>query len=274
MSKSAGLARYVHVALLREIGSAGDILQSKPAQDAMTHEVRKALKRARACLRLLRGLVDKAAYRATNSALRDIGAEFRTRRDAEALLATLRAVGMRASDGRLASGRLRRVLQSQVASTAVPRADAAGNAQRLADLVLKVATWEMPRGGRRAIRGALLHTFKRARSAYRRAKDSGRAADWHECRKQTKYWRQQLYLLEAALPGRLRALAEGSEVLADELGEERDLLLLRTEAAKQRPPSGRRDDQGALLACIDQRRRKLRRHIDPCAKSLYRHKWM
>ncbi len=273
MSKLAGLASYVQVALLREIGIAGNILQSQQAHDAMTHEVRKALKRARAYLRLLRGIVDKAGYRATNSALRDIGANFRKRRDAEALLATLRAVAVRAPGGRTASGRLQRVLRSQVVSTAVPGADAAANAQRLADLVLNVATWKMPDGGRRAVRGALLHTFKRARQAYRHARDSGLAADWHECRKQTKYWRQQLYLLGAALPGRMRALAEGSEVLADELGEERDLLLLRTEAASQRPSARRHDDQGALLACIDQRRRKLRRHIDPCAKSLYRHKW-
>ena len=234
--------------------------------------MRKALKRARAYLRLLRGLIDTCGYRATNSALRDIGGDFRRRRDAESLLSTLQAVGTRAPGGRPASRRLQRALQGEVARTAVPEADAAGNARRLADLVLKVAAWKMPRGGRRAVRSALLHTFKRGRKAYRRAKESGNAADWHECRKQTKYWRQQLYLLGAALPGRLRSLAGGSEVLADELGEERDLLLLRTEATKQRPSGGRHDDESALLACIDQRRRKLRRHIDPCAKSLYRHK--
>jgi CHAD domain-containing protein len=272
LSKAAGIASYIHVALLREIGVAGNILRSKHAGDAVTHEVRKALKRARAYLRLLRGLVDNRGYRATNSALRDIGSDFRRRRDAEALLSTLRALGTRAPGARPASGRLQRVLQSEVVRTAVPESDAAGNAQRLADLVLEVATWKMPRGGRRAVRGALLHTYRRARKAYRRAKTSGDAADWHECRKQTKYWRQQLYLLGAALPGRLRASADGSEVLADELGEERDLLLLRIEAAKHRPSREERDGQGVLFARIDQRRRKLRRHIDPCAKSLYRHK--
>jgi hypothetical protein len=74
-------------------------------------------------------------------------------------------------------------------------------------------------------------------------------------------------------------LAEDSDELADQLGEERDLLLLRMEAAKQQPRGrhdGRNDrahdSQSALLAYIDQRRRKLRRHIDPRAKSIYRHK--
>lgn len=279
LPKPAGLAGYIHVALLREVGIAGKLLQSQQPRDAVTHEVRKALKRARAYLRLLRGFIDQPDYRATNSALRDIGGECRGRRDAEALLSTLQSIGKRAPRGRPASRRLQRTLQEEVARQAVPAADAAGNAQRLADLVLQVATWEMPQGGRRAIRHALLHTFERARKAYRHAKDSGRAADWHECRKQTKYWRQQLYLLGAVLPARMRSLAEGSDELADELGEERDLLLLRAEAAKQQQ-RGRHDGQhershdsrSALLAYIDQRRRKLRRHIDPCAKSIYRHK--
>ncbi|HEX4376236.1 MAG TPA: CHAD domain-containing protein [Steroidobacteraceae bacterium] len=279
MPKPAGLAGYIHVALLREVGIAGRLLQSKQPRDAVTHELRKALKRARAYLRLLREFIDQHDYRATNTALRDVGGEFRGRRDAEALLSTLQAISKRDPRGRPASRRLQRTLQGAIARQAVPAADAAGNAQRLADLVLQVATWEMPQGGRRAIRHALLHTFERARKAYRHAKDSGRAADWHECRKQTKYWRQQLYLLGAALPARLRSLAEDSDELADQLGEERDLLLLRTEAAKQQPlgrHDGRNDSthdsQSALLAYIDQRRRKLRRHIDPRAKSIYRHK--
>ena len=61
----------------------------KAFRELQVHRARKALKRARAALRLLREGLDAAAFRAENAALRDAGRSLAPLRDVKAVLGAL-----------------------------------------------------------------------------------------------------------------------------------------------------------------------------------------
>src|SRR5436190_3926399 len=63
--------------------------------DSGIHEARKALKKARAALRLLRPRLEPAAYRAENALLRDAGRALAPLREARSMLDALAALRRR-----------------------------------------------------------------------------------------------------------------------------------------------------------------------------------
>jgi CHAD domain-containing protein len=104
---------------------------------------------------------------------------------------------------------------------------------------------------------ALSTTRARAGAAFRRARAKGTAAAFHAWRKRTKDLRHQLRLFRPAWPRMIKGVEHELARLADLLGDDHDLFLLRE--TLQEPAPAHAADAAAIRALIATRRAELQR---------------
>jgi CHAD domain-containing protein len=243
-------------------------LEGRTGEDTV-HEVRKATKRLRALLRLVRDHLGPVRYDRENRAFRDAARALSPVRDAEVLVATV---------DRLAAGggRRPRILAS-LRRAARARLDAAAKhgdsravrrriAARMRRARARVRAWPIRDDGWNALRDGVQRVYGRGRRRWRAAAAKPSVSKLHEWRKRAKDLRYALDLLEPLWPGMMKALADEADALADRLGEDHDLALLRRfalEAARDGT------DQREQLALIDAARRKLQADAWAVAARIY-----
>jgi CHAD domain-containing protein len=256
------------------------------------HETRKALKRLRALVRMLREELGEENFARENAALRDAGRQLAGARDAEVMVMTLD--GLLARDRRVGRrrgvARLRRALlaEREAAETRV-LGDAATRASVLDQLRAirrRVAVWPLhDSAGFEVLEPSLKRLYRQGRRRCRTAArgKGDRARAMHEWRKRVKDLRYAAEMLERRDPagtrgrgGRrrrkakrgqataIRTFARRADRLGEALGEEHDLAVLAerisakaARGASTGPRLGRRNCK-TLLKLIARRRRKLR----------------
>lgn len=211
---------------VRQLGCAIDELGERQPN---VHGARKQLKRARATLRLLRPAVGDESYRDENIAARDAARPLSKARDEEALNDTLERLG-------------------EHFGTTIPRAQVRQSAytvstKQLADIkaalkksMTRARAWQPDIAGWEPIATGLRATYRRGRRAMDTARKGRATDDLHEWRKQTKYLWHQLQILTPLAPGPVGALADEFHHLADYLGDEHDLAVLRERLAASAMP--------------------------------------
>jgi CHAD domain-containing protein len=256
------------------------------------HETRKAIKRLRALLRLLRPRMRESVYRRENAALRGIAARLAGARDAEVMLATLDALIAR-HPRRLRGRSVRRFRKKLRAECKRARRRGIGDARtralaltELRALRTRVAAIEIDSShGLRTLDPGLRRSYeqgRRRRRRARRARRRDRDGLMHDWRKRVKDLRYAAELMqrrdrELALNGtrprarRLTRIASRADELGELLGEDHDLALLaervRGRSTRKLMSAGKRR---TLLELIDRRRAVLRRRAKPLGKKLYR----
>ena len=208
----AGLGRVVRECVVW--AGKGDPVQI----DAAVHKARRALKRARAVLRLAEDL-GVAGAKVAQRRLARIGRELSPRRDA-AVVAKM-------------AGRVGEKLRDRAPAGVSPGATRAGAADRLwwtrwrktlaAELRrLDRIDWGRPTAA--AVQPALALAAKRVRQWARAARTSGDVASVHEWRKAVIVLREQMLVVKARLAPRAGAAALASRLhdLASRLGEVMD----------------------------------------------------
>jgi CHAD domain-containing protein len=239
------------------------------------HDTRKALKRLRALLRLIRGDLGESAFLREDALLREAGLRLAGAREAHVMLATLdglldrhprglaRRAGVRSLRDRLLTER--EEAAGDLIGDGSVRADAL---RRLTDSRARVAAWRLPeREGIGNVEAGLRHTYRAGRRRRERAAGGrgGRLRRMHEWRRQVKHLRYAAEIL------RLEDLARRADELAEMLGEERDLALLAKRIrAAERGERHHGDGRSKLLKVIARRRRKLRRRAFALGRHLYR----
>jgi CHAD domain-containing protein len=210
--------------------------ESKPN----VHAARKQLKRARATLRLLRPATGEDVYRSENVATRDAARPLSRVRDDEALQGTLE--GLLEHLDRSAP----RVHIAQ-SSHKLPAAQLDKIKGALKRSMTRAQAWKLDADGWDCIATGLRATYRRGRRALRQARKDRATDDLHEWRKQTKYLWHQLQMLAPLATGPIGELADEFHLLADYLGDEHDLAVLRE----------RLGESSELTAAIDRRRHEL-----------------
>ena len=249
------------------------------------HEVRKALKRLRALLRLLRDELGERTYERESALLRETGQSLARARDAAVLLSTLDDLIAR-HPGKLAGSRgvlrLRRRLQHErdgAAELALAGATHAGSLAELRAMRERVERWRLAEPGAiEAIEPALERLYGKGRARLRRAAQAKgerrRAGSLHEWRKRVKDLRYAAEMLGAG------KVAKRADELGELLGEEHDLAVLAqrvrrdakaTRASGASKPPGRRSRK-QLLRLISRRRGELRKRALRDGERLYRRK--
>jgi hypothetical protein len=248
------------------------------------HTARKRLKSARATLRLLRALIGDRAYRQANLTLRDVSAPLGAARDAAALLQRLEPRHAHRSGIASAARALRRELERERLAARRdlrPRGSArrAGLA-RLARVERQARRW--PPGelsalaaGPPALLRGLTASYRHGQRGYRAVRRRASDAALHEWRKQSKYLAGELRLLRTLPPRRVEPPRRRAARLADLLGTDHDLALLRGRLQRCRSALPARSASLAASALrlrerIDRQRARLQARALASGERLYR----
>jgi CHAD domain-containing protein len=202
---------------VRQLGCAVDELGGRKPN---IHGARKQLKRARATLRLLRAAIGDELYRRENVAARDAARPLSSSRDDEVMNDVLKGLAER-------FGTTISPVNTRPVAQAVSAKQLSSIKAELRIAMTSAKAWRPDAEGWDSIGQGLHSTYRRGRRALRRARKDRAIDDLHEWRKQTKYLWHQLQIFAPIAAGPIGELADEFHHLADYLGDEHDLAVLR-----------------------------------------------
>jgi CHAD domain-containing protein len=257
-------AREMHASIAAALAR----LAQPRISDEAVHETRKALKKARAALRLLRPGLEPAVYRAQNALLRDAGRCLSPLREPKSMLETLAALQAHAPEA-LSQVKLDRLRKSLRAEKASATRDLAGRRAALAKCIrllkYSLARAEQPdfsRIGPEPLADGIRRIYRKGRRSLAQARKSRAPEAFHEWRKQTKYL---LNALETLYGSKAKRAGKRAEKLADRLGDEHDLDALGKRTQTLKTPQSLK----TLQALIARRRSRLQKQALSLGKKLY-----
>lgn len=253
-SAAEGLRRIFQAELH---GARACIAHDGRLSDKEIHGARKSIKRARATLRLLRPALDDTLFQEANLALRDIARPLTQARDAKILLDSLESLHSHYGEitEYLETEDLEQTLHAQRARS---RRELSSTQQTIAQLrgsLRKIhadsKAWSLDKNGWKLLDAALTRIYRRTQRAYAKVCEARSDERLHEWRKQVKHLWHALQVLTPLRPGRIGELADQAHMLADYLGDDHDLALLR----KNNETTPIDEDTAEVLeALIDKRR--------------------
>ncbi|HVJ28991.1 MAG TPA: CHAD domain-containing protein [Gammaproteobacteria bacterium] len=263
LSTKKGAIGGVQKAIVGKCNEALESLSGRTVSPEDIHTARKALKKARAWLRLLRTGTGQQAFREQNVALRDAARPLSEGRDAQVLIETLHKLLKRYHEpapGRR-FGRFERALQkdrratqhrltSSRAGITTTRRLLRRSKGTLARLPIKGQDWEVIGAGFEKV-------YTRGHKNLRAAHDGAAPESLHEWRKDAKNLWHELQMLEPLWPGVIEEWADQAHRLTDYLGDDHDLWVLRETCKRKSDDFANPADLDALLALIDRRRGQL-----------------
>ncbi|MGB3222003.1 MAG: CHAD domain-containing protein [Desulforhopalus sp.] len=229
------------------------------------HQVRKRCKKIRGLIRLIRPAF--ADYSRENKFIRNMARDLSFVRDAQSTIESLDL--------------LAKHYQSHVDNTIFARARSELLDRRrkiTEDSVLiedKIHTflgklkklrkhlekWHVKDDGFSAVAGGMRKTYRRGRKAMPWAYDEPNMENFHEWRKRVKYHLYHMRLLREIWPEMIKAHQKTADELADLLGDEHDLAVLRQVFEDNIDGFGDKEKMSVLLALIDRRRRELQLEV-------------
>jgi CHAD domain-containing protein len=263
LSSKKGPIGGVQKAIVGKCDEALDNLSGRTVSPEEIHTARKALKKARAWLRLLEPGIGGRAFREQNHALRDAARPLSEGRDAQVLIETLHnllkryhepAAGRRVGRFERALQKDRRATQHRLTSSragvATTRRLLRRSKAALTRLPIKGQDWDVIGAGFEKV-------YARGHKNLRAACDDPTPESLHEWRKDAKNLWHELQMLEPLWPGVIEEWADQAHQLADYLGDDHDLWVLREASKAKSDDFADAADLDALLALIDRRRRQL-----------------
>ncbi len=254
----------------------GELTDGAPA-DTVTavHDARKALKKERSLLRLSRGTLTGSERRRENEAFREAARSLSAARDADVMVEALEGLGDRYAGQvpKATFDAVRRKLDAErrLARRALEQGDATNRVNgELREAVPRIEEWTLERDGWPAIAHGLGREYARGRRAFMRAMARPTDENLHAWRKRAKDLWYHLRWLAPISPGTMRGHAQDAHRLADLLGDDHDLAVLRTtllELAGQVP-----QDLDPVVGLIDHRRAQLQTEAIFLGRRLYAEK--
>ncbi|MGZ4193859.1 MAG: CHAD domain-containing protein [Solirubrobacteraceae bacterium] len=233
------------------------------------HTARKAIKKERALLRLMRGAVHRGDRRQENAALRDAARRLSGARDAEVMIQTLDGLAERYA-GQLSQhefAALRERLPEGPSDDSKMVPAASRTASELAAARERMARWTLEHQGWAGLEPGLRRTYARGITAFGRARDQPTDEHLHEWRKRVKDHWYGLRLLAAVCGPAVHGEAKDAHALADLLGDDHDMAVLR-----ERLPGVASDvaaDVEAVLGLLDHRRAQLQAQAMALGERVY-----
>jgi CHAD domain-containing protein len=270
-------------------GRRAEPLVSNHAGEDTVHETRKAIKRLRALLALIRGELGPKRYARENAALRDCARRLAGARDAEVMLDTLDAL-LERHPSRLARSAALGALRAQLLAEREAAATLAIRDPRVRSEVLselrvvraRVERWELRERPTKLLAPGLERIYRRGRLGFgvalkrghrnRRAGATGSTEALHAWRKRVKELRYAAETIDRGGKSfrRIRLLARRADRLGELLGEEHDLALLEGRVRERsRQFAGERKTRRQLLKLIARRRQSLRKRALREGERLY-----
>jgi CHAD domain-containing protein len=259
--------------LLRQVHKARAPLKRKNAADSDVHGARKQIKMARATLRLLRKALSQKGYRAQNERLRDAAKPLSEARDATVLLSKFD--DLLDGQGRDRRGSLKAFHDELTHERATTRSKIIGDGglaesrRLLRRACMQASKWHVGHKGWRVIGAGLGKVYSAGRDALAAVRKTSTNTALHEWRKQVKYLRHQLRLLQPIEPDTVTRMVEELHELGDHLGDDHDLAVLQVKMATQPAQFANDPAQRRLAAKINRRRLSLQRQAMELGSVLY-----
>lgn len=252
--------------LVSEVSSEVDDGALSP--DRRVHQVRKACKRMRALLRLIRPALKQDVYKRENERFRDLARLAGGARDAKVALDCFdELIGDEPEDLARAAGIRARLADhlSRLGGSSDPSAALEVIRPQLSAAWSALEVWELRGKDFRVIGAGYMRTYERGREAFELATNEPTAENLHEWRKFAKYALYQTQLLRDLWKGPMRERRRAFERLTEDLGAEHDLHVLRGELIEL----GGGDHLDDILRDLEFERERLRRRYDLLGARLY-----
>lgn len=253
-----------------------ELIQTKSNKDPheVIHEVRKAFKKIRAALRLVRDHVD--FYKEENVFFRDEGRRISDIRDATSVIEALDEIYDHYSDQlyQKTFSHFRDFLVSRQGKMEKTQVEAdqvlATIGERLEQKCAEIDNWSIKIESFEDMAPSIERVYKRGRKAYKSALKSRSTEDLHEWRKRVKYLRYQLDLLNPLWPDFLESWEDELHDLSDYLGDNRDLYMLNALVEDHKDEFADAESCEMLKSLIRFRRNQLQTDALNIGKRLYR----
>ncbi len=256
----------------------GELSDEKMDVNELVHQVRKRMKKMRALLRLVRGEIEET-YQRENAFFRDIARDLSFLRDTGAILETVDMLIDRFSEDKDKTALLRetrRRLEDKreafIEKGISVKELFSGTASRLRDARTRIGSWPLKKKGFDAVRPGLKKTYKRGRNAMAAAYDEPSAEHFHEWRKRVKYHWYHAHLLSPVWEKTMKQYCSRFKQLADYLGDNHDLDVLREAIAADTDRFGSDYDREMLDELIRVRRDELAGDAGKLGERLYAEK--
>lgn len=226
---------------------------------ATVHQVRKRCKKLRGLLRIVRPSLTGRSYARENTGFRDAARALSSVRDAHTLVECtddLLARFRSQVDPALGSELRTRLIERRrrVTNELLTGAHLESVHEMLQAAHARAGAWRVKKDGFPALASGLKKTYKRGRDAMQAATDKRSDARLHQWRKRAKYHGYHLRLLKRSWKGVLKHHAKAADELADRLGDDHDLAVLRAALVSAPADYGATQDLETLLGLIDRRR--------------------
>lgn len=227
------------------------------------HECRKRCKRLRALLRLGGEGLPKA-IRKEEKAVRDAARLLSGHRDATAMLEAIDKLQQWARpDDREYIAPLAEVMGNRLGAASADedtKPEEAVEQFRVAmeALRLRAERWSLESKGYGLIEAGLTSTYRAAKKRWRQAESDPSSERLHEWRKEVKYHRYQIKMLEPLWPAVLGGWHNETVLLSEDLGDEHDLTLLSMTIAAMPEAAGGAERAASLAGLAAARRAELR----------------
>ena len=242
---------------------------------AAVHSARKAVKKERSLLRLARGAMSPQQRRRENRALRAAAHGLSDVRDAEVMIETVEQLADRFA-GQLPESTFQAITEQLKLTRDDQRGQLMGSGsdaravQELGSVRLRVDDWKLTQGGWQAIEPGLLRCYRQGRQAFARAQRQPSLEDLHAWRKRVKdLWSQERLLAPVCGPV-VRGQAKDAHRLADLLGGDHDLGVLRQVLTREHLDVA--IDLDAVVRLIDHRREELQTEAVHIGERVYAEK--
>jgi CHAD domain-containing protein len=240
------------------------------------HSARKAVKKERSLLRLARGAMSRKQRRRENHALRDAARGLSGARDADVMIETITQLSERFA-GQLPESAFGAVADQLKRDRDARRDDRpTGSAldtravQELGAVRLRIDDWQLTHGGWSAIESGLLRSYRQGRRGFARAQRDPSLEDLHAWRKRVKdLWYQERLIGPICGPA-IRGQAKDAHQLADLLGDDHDLGVLRQTLTRDHVAIA--VDLDAVVGLIDYRREELQNEAIHIGQRVYAEK--
>ena len=240
------------------------------------HEARKRCKQIRALLRMARPLLGEA-YDLENTWYRDAGRELAHLRDAEVLVAAFDGLLEHFDEpvDRKAFAPIRTFLarrRDDARNTLAARRRLREFRERMRAGRSRIESWPLDAADFEAIEGGLVKAYSQGRDRMRAAYASPSAEGIHEWRKRVKDHVHHLQLLRNVWKRPMKARRDEVEALADDLGDDHDLSLLRDALPSGDAEIAAPETMQTILALIGRRQLELRSRAEAIGARVFAEK--
>lgn len=239
------------------------------------HQMRKNMKKARAAMRLVRGVTDNKKYKKWNKAARDTAREGAELRESEVAVETLGKVKNRfnwKSDYQfyqIARAKLRRDHQKYKKELLEEHDFQNEIIDRLWDVKEELSDISLEKKGFKSFKKGLKKVYKRGRKASKKCRKDPTSKNHHEWRKRVKYLWYQIRIIKDIWPEGLKGYARELHNLSDYLGDNHDLYDLKRRLHEIYEDSDYAEDLAKTDALIEKFSEELRIQAWHVGEKLY-----